>query len=96
MDALGHQRFAVVGHDTGYFISYALAADPPDRVDRDALPGSFGFYRAFDTTVGQNEQCKSRRLTMPVLAIGGEASCGEHVAEATELVADGTRAVTSA
>ena len=37
MDALGHQRFAVVGHDTGYFISYALAADHRDRVDRVAL-----------------------------------------------------------
>jgi pimeloyl-ACP methyl ester carboxylesterase len=34
MDALGHQRFAVVGHDTGYFIGYALAADHRDRVDR--------------------------------------------------------------
>ena len=34
MDALGHQRFAVVGHDTGFAISYALAADHPDRVDR--------------------------------------------------------------
>jgi pimeloyl-ACP methyl ester carboxylesterase len=37
MDALGHERFAVVGHDTGHFISYALAADHPDRVDRAAL-----------------------------------------------------------
>ncbi len=37
MDALGHERFAVVGHDTGYIISYALAADHPDRVDRLAL-----------------------------------------------------------
>jgi len=37
MDALGHERFAVVGHDTGYIISYALAADHPDRVDRVAL-----------------------------------------------------------
>jgi pimeloyl-ACP methyl ester carboxylesterase len=27
MDALGHERFAVVGHDTGYIVSYALAAD---------------------------------------------------------------------
>ena len=34
MDALGHERFAVVGHDTGYIISYALAADHRDRVDR--------------------------------------------------------------
>ena len=34
MDELGHQRFAVVGHDTGVVVSYALAADYPDRVDR--------------------------------------------------------------
>jgi pimeloyl-ACP methyl ester carboxylesterase len=37
MDALGHRRFAVVGHDTGHFISYALAADHPERVERAAL-----------------------------------------------------------
>ncbi|NJP34615.1 alpha/beta fold hydrolase [Micromonospora thermarum] len=37
MDALGHDRFAVVGHDTGYIIGYALAADYPHRVDRVAL-----------------------------------------------------------
>ena len=45
MDALGHERFAVVGHDTGFAISYALAADHPDRVERVALaeiPGSPG------------------------------------------------------
>jgi pimeloyl-ACP methyl ester carboxylesterase len=34
MDALGHERFAVVGHDTGFAISHALAADHPDRVAR--------------------------------------------------------------
>ncbi len=34
MDALGHERFAVVGHDTGYIVSYALAADHRDRVAR--------------------------------------------------------------
>ncbi|QGN48205.1 alpha/beta fold hydrolase [Micromonospora sp. WMMD558] len=37
MDALGHERFAVVGHDTGYIIGYALAADYPHRVERVAL-----------------------------------------------------------
>jgi pimeloyl-ACP methyl ester carboxylesterase len=37
MDALGHERFAVAGHDTGFAISYALAADHADRVDRVAL-----------------------------------------------------------
>ena len=172
MDALGHQRFAVVGHDTGFAISYALAADHPDRVDRvalaeipgppvaapspplfvpaplndrlwhipfnrvekvpeqlvagrediffgyefaiqrrqklpddvidyyvrllsnpDALRGSFGFYRAFDTTLAQNEQRKTRPLTMPVLAIGGAASYGEHVGDAMKLVADDVQSV---
>jgi pimeloyl-ACP methyl ester carboxylesterase len=171
MDALGHQRFAVVGHDTGFAISYALAADHPDRVDRvalaeipgppgvapppplfvpaplndrlwhipfnrvdklpeqliegkedvffgyefaiqggklpdevvdyyvgmlskpDVLPGSLGFYRAFDTTVAQNEQRKTRPLTMPVLAIGGAESYGEHVGEAMTLVADDVQSV---
>ena len=37
MEALGHQRFAVVGTDTGLPIGYALAADHPDRVERVAL-----------------------------------------------------------
>ena len=37
MNALGHQRFAVAGHDTGMWIGYALAADHPDRVDRLAV-----------------------------------------------------------
>ncbi|WP_329293327.1 alpha/beta fold hydrolase [Streptomyces sp. NBC_01455] len=37
MSALGHERFAVAGHDTGLIISYALAADHPERVARVAL-----------------------------------------------------------
>jgi pimeloyl-ACP methyl ester carboxylesterase len=37
MDALGHERFAVVGVDTGLLIGYALAADYPDRVVRLAV-----------------------------------------------------------
>jgi pimeloyl-ACP methyl ester carboxylesterase len=171
MDALGHERFAVAGHDTGFAISYALAADHPDRVDRVALAeipgppgaapppplfvpaplndrlwhipfnrveklpeqlitgredayfgyefaiqggtlpdevvdyyvrilsepgvltGSLGFYRAFDTTVAQNVERKNRRLAMPVLAIGGAASYGEHVAEAMQIVADDVQSV---
>jgi pimeloyl-ACP methyl ester carboxylesterase len=166
MDALGHQRFAVVGHDTGFTIGYALAADHPDRIDRvalaeipgppgtapsppmfvpepinnrlwhipfnrvdklpeqlvsgrediffgyefaiqggslpddvidyyvrllsnpDSLRGSFGWYRAFDATVAQNAQRKTRPLTMPILAIGGAASYGEHVGDAMKLLAD--------
>jgi len=37
MDTLGYERFAVAGHDIGLVISYALAADYPDRVDRAVL-----------------------------------------------------------
>jgi pimeloyl-ACP methyl ester carboxylesterase len=37
MQALGHDRFAVFGHDVGMWIGYALAADFPHRVDRLAL-----------------------------------------------------------
>jgi pimeloyl-ACP methyl ester carboxylesterase len=37
MDALGHQRFAVYGTDTGMPIAYALAADHPERLERLAL-----------------------------------------------------------
>jgi len=37
MDVLGHERFAVVGTDTGLPIGYALASDHPDRVERVAL-----------------------------------------------------------
>jgi pimeloyl-ACP methyl ester carboxylesterase len=166
MDALGHERFAVVGHDRGFAISYALAADHPERVERvaladipgspgtapapplfvpaplndrlwhlpfnrlhgineqlvagkediffgwefeaaarklpdeviayyvaelsdpDALRASFGWYRALDETIAQDAERKTRRLTLPVLAIGGEFSFGEHVAEALRLVAD--------
>jgi pimeloyl-ACP methyl ester carboxylesterase len=174
MDALGHERFAVVGHDTGYFISYALAADHPDRVDRvalaevpgppgvipsppmfvpkpvnnrlwhipfnrvndklteklvsgredvffgyefaiqsggvslpddtlqyyfdlfsdpDTLRGSFGLYRAWDTTVAQNEQRKTKPLTMPVLGIGGELSWGEAAGEAMKPAANDVQTV---
>ena len=37
MDALGHERFATAGTDTGLPIGYALAADHPDRVERVVL-----------------------------------------------------------
>jgi pimeloyl-ACP methyl ester carboxylesterase len=165
MDALGHQRFAVVGCDTGMVISYALAADHPDRVERlvvgesvipgvtpspplfvpgtvvphvwhllfnrlgpfsehlvkgkedtffgfiyaaeagtplpdyavryyvtgfassrDALRGSFEFYRAWDVATEQNQQRATRQLTLPVLALGGALGLGAGPAEAMKLV----------
>ena len=172
MDALGHQRFAMAGHDTGMWIGYALAADHPGRVARLAvaetpLPGlspspplfaparlnnalwhfafnrlaevndqlvagredvyfgwqfaskaakklpdyavrhyvdtlaaspetlhaSFAIYRALDATIAQNQQRKNRRLTLPVLAIGGQYSLGEQVADTMKLGADDVQAL---
>lgn len=37
MEALGHRRFAMVGHDIGMWTGYALAADHPNRLDRLAV-----------------------------------------------------------
>jgi pimeloyl-ACP methyl ester carboxylesterase len=174
MEALGHQRFAVYGTDTGMPIAYALAADHPEQVERlvvseaplpgvssspplfvppllnarfwhlmfnqlpaevnealvrgreeiffgaefdasagtkklpdavvkyyvdilrsdpEALRGSFGFYRALNTTIAQNEERKSRRLSMPVLAIGGAESGGEGPGNTMRLVADDVQTV---
>jgi pimeloyl-ACP methyl ester carboxylesterase len=174
MDALGHEKFAVYGTDTGMPIAHALAADNPERVERlvvseaflpgispplplfvpptlnarlwhlmfnqlpsevnealvrgredvffgaefaasagttklpdevvkhyvdtvasdpEALRGSFEFYRAISTSAAQNEERKNRRLTMPVLGIGGEESGGENAANAMKLVADDVQTV---
>ncbi len=173
MDALGHDRFAVMGHDTGYIIGYALAADHPERVERvalaeipgppgvapsppffvpepvnnriwhiafnrvnhelterlvsgredvffgyefaiqggeslpdetvryyvdlfsdpDALRGCFGLYRAWDTTIAQNQERKNTPLPMPVLAIGGAASWGDHTGHNIEHAATDVRTV---
>jgi pimeloyl-ACP methyl ester carboxylesterase len=69
-----------------YYID-TLAADP------EALRGSFEFYRALTTTIAQNEQRKAKRLTMPVLAIGGAESSGEGPGNTMKLVADDVQSV---
>ena len=74
----------------GYAVSYyidTLAASP------DALRGSFGFYRALPTSIAQNQQRKQRRLTLPVLAIGGGESAGEGVGNTMKLAADDVQAM---
>jgi pimeloyl-ACP methyl ester carboxylesterase len=69
-----------------YYVD-TLAADP------EALRGSFEIYRAFPEIIAQNEQRKNRRLTMPVLAIGGAQSSGEGAANTMKLVADDVQGV---
>ena len=62
------------GYDTG-----TLAASPG------ALHASFAIYRALDATIAQNQQRKTRRLTLPILALGGAHSLGEQVADTMKL-----------
>jgi pimeloyl-ACP methyl ester carboxylesterase len=172
METLGHQRFAMVGHDTGMWIGYALASDHPDRLTRlavaetplpgvspspplfanahlndalwhfafnrlaevneqlvtgreqvyfgwqfatkaarqlpddvvrhyvdalssgpEALHACFAIYRALDTTIAQNQQRKGRRLSLPILALGGAHSLGEQVGATMKLAADNVQTV---
>jgi pimeloyl-ACP methyl ester carboxylesterase len=73
--------------DTVKYYVDQLAADPA------ALRGSFAFYRALDETVAQNQQRVGQRLTLPVLAIGGEKSSGEGVGVTMRLAADDVQSV---
>jgi pimeloyl-ACP methyl ester carboxylesterase len=69
----------------GYAVQYyvdGLASSP------EALHGSFQLYRAFAATAAQNQQRKTRRLPMPVLAMGGAESSGAMAADTMKLVAD--------
>jgi pimeloyl-ACP methyl ester carboxylesterase len=64
-----------------YYVD-GLASSP------EALHGSFQLYRAFGTTTAQNLERKTRRLPMPVLAMGGTESLGSMAADTMKLVAD--------
>lgn len=91
----------VRGREQIYFgAEYAASAGTPlpDHVVRyyverlasgpEALRGSFEWYRAIDTSIAQNQQRKSRRLALPILAFGGAKSGGENAANTMRLVAD--------
>ncbi len=57
------------------------------RSDRNALHGSFGFYRAMWTSAKQNEARSIQPLSVPVLAMGGEQSSGLSIGEIMTSVA---------
>ena len=50
MRSLGHERFAVVGHDRGGRVAHRLALDRPDRVDRLALIDIVPTLDMYETT----------------------------------------------
>lgn len=64
-----------------YYVA-GLASSP------EALHGSFQMYRAFGASAAQNAERKTRRLPMPVLAMGGAQSGGTMAADTMKLVAD--------
>ena len=73
-------------HVVKYYVD-GLASSP------DALRGSFGSYRAIDATIAQNAQRKTRRLSLPVLAIDGAKGLGEGTTSTMKLVADNVEGV---
>ncbi|WP_413989313.1 alpha/beta fold hydrolase [Labrys okinawensis] len=95
----------VRGREEVYFgAEYAGSAGTPlpesvvqyyvDRLKSpDALRGSFGSYRAIDTTIAQNVERRKHRLALPVLAIGGEKGIGQGVVSTMKLVADNVQGV---
>jgi pimeloyl-ACP methyl ester carboxylesterase len=97
----------VKGREHVFFgAEYAVAAEKPlpeeivkYYVDRlattpDALRGSFGFYRAIDISSTQNQSRKAKRLTLPILVIGGASGVGDGAANTMKLVADDVQSVT--
>jgi pimeloyl-ACP methyl ester carboxylesterase len=72
---------AIPAHAVDVYID-AIVSDPR------GLRASFGYYRALDETIAQNEKRRQTRLTLPVLAIGGAQYCGPQVAETMRLAAD--------
>lgn len=56
--------------------------------NKDNLRAGFDYYRDIDKTIVQNEKRIKRKITIPVLALGGEYGCGIGVGEQMKLVAD--------
>lgn len=72
---------AIPPYAVRYYVD-SIARDP------EALRCSFEFYRAIEQTMEQNARRKERRLTIPVLAIGGADGLGLGVEATMRQVAD--------
>jgi pimeloyl-ACP methyl ester carboxylesterase len=59
----------------------------------DALRGSFEFYRAIDVSIAQNASRKAQKLTLPILAVGGQKGIGEGVVATMRSVGDNVQGV---
>ncbi|NYD89186.1 alpha/beta fold hydrolase [Sphingomonas melonis] len=79
MTALGHDRFAMVGHDCGMWVGYAMAADQPRRIARIALgeaiipglavsPPLIPDERPMNDFLWHNNFCRVREVTEALVA----------------------------
>lgn len=106
--APGVPEALVVGNE-GAFLRwfYNGAAGAPDIFDealvaeylrtfsgREGVLGSMGVYRAAFASIAQTEPLLTARITVPVLALGGEHGLGENVGHLIRLVADDVTATT--
>lgn len=78
--------------------SYAVSDDDLDEyADRMSAPGAlragFEHYRAFPVDADNNRENARAMLPMPVLAIGGDHSMGEHVGHIMQPLANSVRTV---
>jgi haloacetate dehalogenase len=75
MDAFGHARFALAGHDRGARVGYRLALDHPGRIERlallDILP-TFEVWRQIEAETGVSPHWRflAEREPVPEAAIG--------------------------
>jgi pimeloyl-ACP methyl ester carboxylesterase len=69
-----------------------VAVDAYSRPGR--LEAGFAHYRSMPECARQNAELMKRKLTMPVLAVGGEACFGDLIGQQMALVADDVTTVT--
>ncbi len=65
MDALGHQRFRLAGHDRGGRVAYRLALDHPERVTRMA---TLDIVTTYDMWMGMDRNMAMKVWHWPFLA----------------------------
>lgn len=101
VDAINEQL--VKGREDIYFkYQFATKAASPDAIPAYAvsyyvdvlkssperLRSSFEYYRVIDTNMAQTRQRKTKKITIPVLAVAGEVACNSFTANDMRLLAN--------
>ena len=106
--APGVPQRLVVGHERAFLTwFYEGAAAKPEKITpaavdeylrsfsgREGVLGAMGVYRAAFTSIEQTEALAKSKVSVPVVAIGGEKSLGAKVGEMVKMVAQHVEAET--